>query len=156
MPRCILTSILLLTLFVLVGVVASAALPNMTAAGLAANESSAVYHLLKLKEAELKFKATTGKGRFGTMRELKEENLIDDDLASGLKDGYGFNVTTTSETFELRAAPAKYPSDGRRSFYFSLEDGIIRAADKQGLAADINDPPLPESERVAATPNQRR
>jgi alanyl-tRNA synthetase len=145
----------LLTLFVLVGVVASAALPN-AAAGLAANESSAVYHLLTLKEAELKFKATTGKGRFGTMRELKEEKLLDAELAGGLKDGYGFNVTTTSETFEVRAVPAKYPADGRRSFYFSLEDGIIRAADKQGMAADVNDPPLPESERVAATPKQTR
>jgi hypothetical protein len=145
----------LLTLFVLVGVVASAALPNLTA-GLAANESSAVRHLLMLKEAELKFKATTGKGRFGTMRELKEENLIDADLASGFKDGYGFNVTTTSETFEVRAVPARYPSDGRRSFYFSLEDGIIRAADRQGRAADVNDPPLPESERVAASPDRTR
>lgn len=156
MARCTLMSSLLLTLFVLVGVVASAALPNMSAAGLAAKESSAVYHLLTLKEAELKFKATTGKGRFGTMRELKEEKLIGDDLASGLKDGYGFNVTTTSESFEVRAVPAKYPADGRRSFYFSLEDGIIRAADKQGLAADVNDPPLPESERVAASPDGSR
>ncbi|HEY0100326.1 MAG TPA: hypothetical protein VGB76_15355 [Pyrinomonadaceae bacterium] len=155
MPRCILTTILLLTLFVLVGVVASAALPNLTA-GLAAKESSAVYHLRTLAEAELKFKATTGKGRFGTMLELKEERLIDAELAGGLKDGYGFNVTTTSETFAVTAAPAKYPADGRRSFYFSLEDGIIRAADKQGLPADVNDPPLPESERIAASPGESR
>lgn len=154
MTRCILTSFLLLSLFVSFGVVASVALPNLTAGGLAANERSAVYHLLTLKEAELKFKATTGKGRFGTMRELKEEKLIEADLADGLKDGYGFALTT--ETFEVRAAPAKYTSDGRRSFYFSLEDGIIRAADKQGLAADMNDPPLPESERVAASPDQTR
>lgn len=152
MPRCILTTILLLAIFVLVGVAASAALPNMTA-GLASNESSAVYHLRVLTEAELKFKATTGKGRFGTMSELKEEKLIEADLASGLKDGYCFALLTTDEGFEATAAPAKYPAEGRRSFYFSLEDGIIRAADKQGLAADLNDPPLPESERVAATPN---
>jgi hypothetical protein len=112
--------------------------------------------VLTLKEAELIFKATTDKGRFGTMRELKEENLIEADLAGGFKDGYCFVLTTTGETFDLRAAPAKYPSDGRRSFYFSLEDGIIRAADKQGHGADVNDPPLPESERVAATPNQTR
>jgi hypothetical protein len=138
-------------LLVLVGVVA-VALPIFPAAGLAASESSAVYHLLTLKEAELKFKATTGKGRFGTMSELKEEKLIDDALASGLKDGYCFVLTTTSEAFEVRAAPARYPADGRRSFYFSLDDGIIRAADKQGLAADASDPPLPESERVAASP----
>ena len=151
MTRCIVTSVLLLALFVLVGVAASAALPN-TAAGLAANESSAVYHLRMLAEAELKFKATTGKGHFGTMSELKEEKLIDAELASGLKDGYCFSLLTTSEKFEVKAAPAKYPSDGRRSFYFSFEDGIIRAADKQGLAADANDPPLPESERVAASP----
>ena len=155
MTRCILTSFLLLALFVSFGVGASVALPNL-AAGLAANESSAVRHLLTLKEAELKFKATTGKGRFGTMWELKEEKLIEADLAGGFKDGYGFALTTTSETFEIRAAPAKYPSDGRRSFYFSLDDGIIRAADKQGLAADVNDPPLPESERVAASPEQTR
>ena len=151
MFRCILTCILSLVLLVLVGVVA-VALPIFPAAGLAASESSAVYHLLTLKEAELKFKATTGKGRFGTMSELKAEKLIEDDLASGLKDGYCFILITTSEAFEVRAAPARYPADGRRSFYFSLEDGIIRAADKQGLAADANDPPLPESERVAASP----
>lgn len=151
MARCILTCILSLVLLVLVGVVA-VALPIFPEAGLAANESSAVYQLLTLKEAEFKFKATTNKGRFGTMRELKEEKLIDDDLASGFKDGYCFVLITTSEAFEVRAAPAKYPSEGRRSFYFSLEDGIIRAADKQGLAADANDPPLPESERGAASP----
>lgn len=156
MTRCILTSISLLALFVLVGVVASAALPNMTT-GLAANESSAVYHLRTLAEAELKFKATTGKGHFGTMLELKEEKLIDADLAGGLKDGYCFALLTTSEAFVVTAAPAKYPSDGRRSFYFSFEDGITRAADKQGLAADVNDPPLPESERdAAASPDQSR
>ncbi|HEX8422130.1 MAG TPA: hypothetical protein VF634_01900 [Pyrinomonadaceae bacterium] len=152
MPRCILTTILLLMIFVLVGVAASAALPSMTA-GLASNESSAVYHLRVLTEAELKFKATTGKGRFGTMLELKEEKLIEAGLASGIKDGYCFTLRTTGEGFEATAAPAKYPAEGRRSFYFSLEDGIIRAADKQGLAADSNDPPLPESERVAAAPN---
>jgi hypothetical protein len=155
MKRCILTSSLLLVLFVLVGVAASAALANMTA-GLAAKESSAVYYLRTLTEAELKFKATTGKGRFGSMSELKEENLIDAELAGGLKDGYCFNLMTTSETFEVTAAPAKYPSDGRRSFYFSYEDGIIRAGDKQGLAADVNDPPLPESERIAASPGGAR
>jgi hypothetical protein len=151
MLRCILTTILLLAIFVLVGVAASAALPHMTA-GLATKESSAVYYLHTLAEAELKFKATTGTGHFGTMSELKEEKLVEADLASGLKDGYCFQLTT-SEAFVVTAAPAKYPSDGRRSFYFSLEDGIIRAADKQGLAADASDPPLPESERVAASPN---
>lgn len=154
MARSILTSILLLVLLVLVGVVAEA-LPNLTA-GLAANEVSAIRHLRLLTEAELKFKATTGKGHFGTMSELREEKLIEADLASGLKDGYCFMLKTTSEAFEVTAAPAKYPSDGRRSFYFSLEDGVIRAADKQGLAADLNDPPLPESERVAASPEQTR
>jgi hypothetical protein len=153
MTRCIVTSILWLALLVLVGVVAEAALPNPSAGGDAAKESSAIYQLRVLAEAELKFKATTGKGHFGTMLELKEEKLIDADLASGLKDGYCFMLRTTSEGFEATAAPAKYPAEGRRSFYFSWEDGIIRAADKQGLAADVNDPPLPESERLAAVPN---
>jgi hypothetical protein len=152
MTRCILTSALLLVLLVLVGVVAEA-LPNLPATERAANEGSAIRNLLTLTQAELKFKATTGEGRFGTMRELKEEKLIDADLASGLKDGYCFQLMTTSETFEVAAAPEKYPSGGRRSFYFSLEDAIIRAADKQGRAADANDPPLPESERLAASPD---
>ena len=156
MTRCILTSIFWLVLLVLVGVVAEA-IPNLaSAADGGANESSAIRHLRTLADAELKFKATTGKGRFGTMSELKEEKLIEADLASGLKDGYCFQLMTTSETFEVAAVPAKYPSDGRRSFYFSLEDGIIRAADKQGRAADVNDLPLPESERVAASPDQTR
>lgn len=122
----------------------------------ASKESLAVRHLLMLRDAELKFKATTGRGHFGTMSELKEENLIDAELASGIRDGYCFMLRTTAEAFEVTAVPAKYPSDGRRSFYFSLEDAIIRAADKEGLAADVNDPPLPEAERVAASPDRSR
>jgi hypothetical protein len=149
---CILASVLMLSPCIPVGGVAAFVMPNLPAAGRASKEDTAIRHLLTLKEAELKFKATTGKGHFGTMSELNEQKLIDADLSSGLKDGYCFQLTTTSETFEVRAAPSKYPSDGRRSFYFSLEDGIIRAADKEGRPADLNDPPLPEAERVAASP----
>jgi hypothetical protein len=155
-PHRIKIKLLSLAFFVALGVAVAGALPQwpVMAASAVSKESSAIRHLVVLKDAKLKFKATTGKGHFGTMSELKEENLIDAELAGGFKDGYCFVLQTTDAEFEVTAVPARYPSDGRRSFYFSLEDAIIRAADKEGRAADANDPPLPEAERVAAsTPN---
>jgi len=78
--------------------------------------------------------------------------LVDADLASGAKDGYTFRYTIVpaggdipeedqekAETFSLVATPDAYGKTGRRSFFLN-SSGVLRGADKQGGAADSNDP----------------
>jgi len=75
-------------------------------------------------------------------------NLVDSDVANGLKGGYTFRyVLTTNSTsgaqarFELAATPAAYGRGGRRSF-FRDGDGKFHAADHQGAVGSANDPPI--------------
>ncbi|HKP73076.1 MAG TPA: DUF4190 domain-containing protein, partial [Pyrinomonadaceae bacterium] len=150
----IVMSVLSLVLIVPVGIISAIAIPNLLAARRAANEGSAIGTMRRLATAELTYQSTVGDGKFGDMTELEAADLIRDaNLARGFKNGYFFKVTPLGETFEVSASPVKYPSDGARSFYYSLSDDTIRAADKRGLSADAEDPPLPEyTERQTTRP----
>jgi len=73
-------------------------------------------------------------------------NLVDSDLANGMKNGYAFRyVLTTASTsgaqarYELAAMPASYGRGGRRSF-FRDADGKFHAADHQGAVGSSADP----------------
>lgn len=141
----IVTSVLSLMLAVPIGIVAAVAIPNLLAARRAANEASAIHAMRRLIEAEQTFQSTVGAGvRFGNMAELREADLIDEQLAEGVLNDYCFELTVLDGSFNVSATPARYPRDGTRSFYLSSEEMIIRAADKRGLAADADDPPLPQ------------
>jgi competence protein ComGC len=104
------------------------------------NESAAISSLKTLHAAEMTYQATEGNGRFGTLKQLGQQNLIDRSLASGTKHGYQFIVTFQSDSFEIRATPLNTPTNAR-SFYLSA-DGVIRGASKQGGSANATDPPL--------------
>ncbi len=80
--------------------------------------------------------------------------LLDEELASGEKDGYVFRysiATAPRETdeserekasgFQLAATPAKYGQGGRQSFYMD-STGMLRGADKNGAVADESDAPI--------------
>jgi len=84
-------------------------------------------------------------------------DLVDADLASGMKDGYtiryrivpaGGNLSeeeaNQTAKFELAATPTEYGRDGRRSFYLD-SDGVLRGADKQGAVATSTDPRIGSS-----------
>jgi len=152
----IVTSVLSLVFAVPIGIVAAIAIPNLLAARRSANEASAIHSMRRLIEAEQTFLATSGAGeRFGSMTELRAADLIDEKLAGGFVNDYHFTVRVLDDSFAVLASPVKYPADGTRSFYLSSEEMIIRAADKKGLPADADDPPLPEfrSRRGVAAPN---
>lgn len=152
----IVTSVLSLVFAVPIGIVAAIAIPNLLAARRSANEASAIHSMRQLIEAEQTFLATVGGGeRFGNMAELREADLIDEQLAGGFRNSYYFTLTVLDDSFAVSASPVKYPADGTRSFYLSSEEMIIRAADKRGRAADADDPPLPEfrSRRGVAEPD---
>jgi hypothetical protein len=76
--------------------------------------------------------------------------LLDSDLAAGMKNGYSFRYVIVGASglgapakFELAATPLSYGRTGHRSF-FRDGAGTLRAADHQGAVGSASDPRLPE------------
>ncbi len=134
-------------LFIIIPLIFAIALPNLFASRRAADEASALSTLRKLHGAEATFQATTGNGRFGSMQELVNANLLEPAMLSGQSRGYNFVVRAEDTSFEATASPITYGATGtgKRSFYI-CEDGIIRAADHAGMEATVNDRPVENSD----------
>jgi len=112
-------------------------------------EAGAIASLRTLLNAQATYQATVGNGNYGGFQGLLQAGLIDQILASGIKYEYNFQITiinsepNTPARFYVVAVPQTYQQTGVRSFYID-QTGIIRGADKQGAAANQNDPPIPE------------
>ncbi len=133
------TSALSLVIMVPVGIIAAIAIPNLLASRRAANEGATIAALRKIHSAEATYQATAGAGNFGTLEELAAQNLISDEMASGVRSGYRFKIELTTGLdneagFAAVGVPLSYPNSGRRSFFVD-ESGVIRAADSQGKEA---------------------
>lgn len=123
-------------------IVAAIAIPNLLAARRAANEGSAISSLKMLAAVEVSYMATKQTSRCGELQTLGAEGFIDSVLAKGEKNGYRFQIVNSPfGGCEITATPLSN-STGTRSFHFSTEDRIFRAAQKNGLMADKNDMPL--------------
>ena len=112
-----------------------------------AAEVCAIQALRTLHGAEYTYQATSGYPNFGSLSQLAGLSLIRASWASGSVSGYNFTVTFVSQTptvpasFKISAVPQTYGTTGIRSFFIG-ENGVIHGADKNGLPADENDPPL--------------
>lgn len=138
----------LLIVVVIIGIVASIAIPNLLASRRAANEGSAQSVLRTLHGAQSTYASTTGGGNFAEdFSVLGAQNLIDTYLANGeSKSGYKFenevtNGLTRSEpsTFTIGGVPltpAGIAQSGTRKFCIST-DGVIRST-SENLAANIS------------------
>lgn len=123
-------------------VIAAIAIPNLLAARRAANEGSAISSIRTLSAVEASYMATTSSSKCADLKELGAANSIDSVLAGGEKMGYRYQVVNSPfGGCEITATPMSV-SIGTRSFYFSTEDGILRAGKKNGQRADKNDAPL--------------
>lgn len=130
---------------IVIPLVAAIAIPNLLAARRSANEGSAISSFRTIADAQNKYMTTFGNGTYGDLSELGKAGLIDSVLASGTKSGYVFAIAKLPKGYEISAKPLTSngaASTGTRSFYYSSEDGIMRAGKKNGLAADKNDLPL--------------
>lgn len=110
----------------------------------AGNERCAIGAVRGIYKAEMTFASTTGQGAYGLLPELYTAGLLPVTIAGGAFHGYNFAVTVfaaPNPSFKVVAAPRNYGVSGRRSFYVDAS-GIIRGADRQGGAADENDPPV--------------
>jgi hypothetical protein len=99
-----------------------------------ANENNAIKVIKKINQAQ-----SDAKNRFGkylSLEELSEKNLIDSEIKSGKSSGYNFSIKSEGEKYSVLASPN--PGEGNLSFY-SDESGVIRSSYK--LIAGPNDPP---------------
>jgi hypothetical protein len=133
-----------------VPLIAAIAIPNLLASRRAANEGSALAAMQKIALAQSAFSETEGGNDCGDIRSLATKGFIDAKFASGFTNGYKFvagGSPSGNDGCEVRATPASV-SEGKRSFYFSSSDNIIRVA-TNGMAATRNDPPMDQSSRAS-------
>ena len=109
---------------------------------IAANERAAISNLRAIHSSQNAFQSTTGNGSYGSLKQLGESGVLPPNLAQGVSGSYRFEIiTANNQTFEAMASPIEYGRTGRRSFFVN-ESGIVRGADKNGAAANVNDPPV--------------
>jgi type II secretory pathway pseudopilin PulG len=149
--------VLNIAMLVWVPLVAAIAVPNLMASRRAANEASAIHTLRQLSDAQSEYQSNFGK--YGTLDELVAQDLIDQKLATGRKNGYKFRIEITTDEnnlqgFVVTAVPLTSTS-GTRSFYVD-ETLVVRAADKSGEPASKLDPPLGAEREYPSTRSDRR
>jgi prepilin-type N-terminal cleavage/methylation domain-containing protein len=142
----------LLIVVAIIGIVASIAIPNLLASRRAANEGSAQSSMRTIQSCELTYQATTGRGDYGTLAQIRGDFLTDAVLGSGSKSGYNFAVTPTAPgvrpaLFYATATPiitAGIGQTGTRRFGIS-EDAMMHG-DSVALV------PYPDEAAVKAAP----
>ena len=138
----------LLIVVVIIGIIAAIAIPNLLAARRSANEGSAVSSLRTLHGAQATYQATAGAGNYAGsnaaagdtvgLDDLNAAGLIDTQLKTGAKSGYGFTgnnfdfvvgATPTPATFAFSAKPqvaSGITATGTRNFGIAT-DGVLAA-----------------------------
>jgi type IV pilus assembly protein PilA len=123
----------LLIVVAIIGIIAAIAIPNLLASRRAANEGSAQSSMRTLHSSQAVYQATKGDGGFGSLANLKDNDLIDALLGSGGKSGYSFACTPDNNATPKNFFCASHPTNvqpitrtGHRSFTIS-ESGILRS-----------------------------
>jgi hypothetical protein len=111
-----------------------AQLPQVTAS----DEMFARVRLIAIAKAEVQYQLDAD-GEYGTLEQLISKGLVGDP-SKGQLARYKFEITVRAHGFEATAVPEKYGVTGDRSFFID-ETNVIRAADKHGEKATVQDPP---------------
>jgi type II secretory pathway pseudopilin PulG len=130
-----------------VAVVAAIAIPNLLEARKAANETAAISTMRTLVTCQSLYRDADkdGDGNANFAPDLqslwRHGQLIDDVLASGVKQGYHFQMEMTDEGFAWHATAVPMDAkSGTRSFYVD-ESGVIRH-DQWGDVPTVESPPI--------------
>jgi len=132
----------LLIVVAIIGIIAAIAIPNLLASRRAANEGSAQSTLRTIHSSEAVFQSTIGDAEYGPLslanpfvqdeKSLAGQNLIDSELAKGVKSGYNFEAVPTAGVTPAQfyadasmADSAAFTRTGNRCFGIT-EDGILR------------------------------
>lgn len=134
----------LLIVVAIIGIISAIAIPNVLASRRAANEGSALSAMRSLHSAQVTYLNTAGSGSYGSLDDLRTENLVDTSLGSGSKSGYTFDCSAANLTAgppptyfatAIPASTAAWSRTGTRSFTIA-EDGIVRGKVTDTAAAD--------------------
>ena len=139
----------LLIVVAIILIIAAIAIPNLLRSRIAANEASAVGSIRTINTSQVTYASTYPDVGFAGIDALggaggsaTGAGLIDAVLASGVKSGYVFTVTTGSETpaatYTVQGDPQNSQT-GQRHF-FSDQSGVIRYNVSQQASA--SDSPL--------------
>jgi hypothetical protein len=112
-----------------------AQLPQVTAA----DEMVAKVKLLAIAEAEERYQVEAD-GEYATMDQLVQKGMFNDP-SKGQLARYKFDIHVRPHGFDATAVPENYGVTGDRSFFID-ETKTIRAADKHGEKATVQDPSL--------------
>lgn len=102
------------------------------------NEVGAQSSIRLIRDAESTYRSQDPQNRFGTLLQLYARDLIDGKLASGVKDGYRYQVNVGNNYFTATATPLEYDVTGSWSFYVD-QSGLVRGSVTQGKLPGVND-----------------
>jgi hypothetical protein len=88
-------------------------------------ESSAVAQLKTINTAEVTFMSTNN-GRYGTIKDMVSQGLLDDRFENGSISGYNFTVTVSDKDYTATAMPRS--NEAGKFGYYSTPDAVIRYA----------------------------
>ena len=122
---------------------AAIAIPNLLRARLNANEATAIAAMKTLSTAMESYRAAQTPPAYpATLTPLNTSTppYIDNVLAAGLKSGYNFTLSGSTNTFTVFATPQTTNVTGSRSFYVD-HSGVVRAS-TPGAAVTATSPPI--------------
>lgn len=135
----------LLIVVVIIGIIASIAVPNLLASRRAANEGSAQQSLRTISSCEATYLFTYGGGSYTDIAGLGSKTLTDSVLATGSKSGYTFVAVpilgSASAQYWAYAIPtitSGIGQTGTRRFAIS-EDAVLRGDTTLTAPADENE-----------------
>jgi type IV pilus assembly protein PilA len=148
----------LLIVIVIIGIIASIAVPNLLASRRSANGASAVESMRLFHSTEATYQSGVGNGNFGAAQDLSDQNLIDAALAAAAgatvtgiatgtpKSGYRFGLSTTAPTtmtaadfFATGSAASSMgiARTGDRNFYIDAT-GVIRFSSAGAMTTSMD------------------
>ncbi|HJZ79136.1 MAG TPA: prepilin-type N-terminal cleavage/methylation domain-containing protein [Pyrinomonadaceae bacterium] len=132
----------LLIVVVIIGIIASIAIPNLLASRRAANEGSAQQSMRTISSCEITYLHTMGLGSYGDLTALGTNVLTDAVLSSGNKSGYTFEAHPQAGppaqfwAFAVPTTTSGIGQTGTRRFAIS-EDAVLRGDTTLSAPADL-------------------
>ena len=124
----------------IISLLAAIAIPNLLRARISANETAAISALKALSSAAVTYRSSHSEYPVNLSALIAESPpYIDSVLAGGTKQGYTFNFTGSSYSFEAAAAPVTFGRTGRR-YFFVDDSGVLRYNESE--AATVSSLPL--------------
>ena len=116
----------LLIVVAIIGIIAAIAIPNLIKSQQAAHETAAKKECQNIRDAEVLYSVTKGRGKYTDLAGLGEQRIIDSALASGNKGGYNYAAAVVqadgmAAMFDATSHPSSVGTfgTGNRSYYIN-------------------------------------